>query len=361
MNITKHWAAMLDDYVIDLAWSPDGSRLAAAAASGPVTLWDAAGAVIHKLAGHDDGTNAIAWRPAVAGAAHPGPTAILATGGQDGHVRFWNPASGQPIAQVPLGSAWVEHLAWASVAGALPPVSGPQLLFAAAGRRLVALRSDGTITHPFKDAPKSISALAWRPGAGGATKAAAGAAGLAVAYFGGVCLWDAGTFAAQKEFAYGNAIHALVCSPDARWLVAGTQDNAVHLWIPAEDVELHMSGYETKVKELSFSHDSRWLATGGGRDVCVWDCAGAGPEGREPLLLPQAARTSAVAFQHHHGLLATAAVDGVFSLWAPTRQQPLVAEIRLPAPATKVAWSGDDSLLAISTEQGAVYAFKVEP
>lgn len=120
-----------------------------------------------------------------------------------------------------------------------------------------------------------------------------------------------------------------------------------------------MSGYETRVNELSFSHDSRWLATGGGRDACVWDCSGAGPEGREPGILPQSARTSAVAFQHRHGLLATAAADGVLSLWAPTRPQPLVAEIRMPAPATKVAWSADDELLAIGTEQGAVYVFKV--
>ena len=33
MELTKHWAAQLDDYVIDLAWSPDGSLLAAASGS----------------------------------------------------------------------------------------------------------------------------------------------------------------------------------------------------------------------------------------------------------------------------------------------------------------------------------------
>ena len=30
MNLTKFWAAQLDDYVIDLEWSRDGSLLAAA-------------------------------------------------------------------------------------------------------------------------------------------------------------------------------------------------------------------------------------------------------------------------------------------------------------------------------------------
>ena len=33
-------------------------------------------------------------------------------------------------------------------------------------------------------------------------------------------------------------IHALVWSPDNRWLVSGNQDPSVHLWIPEEDVEL---------------------------------------------------------------------------------------------------------------------------
>ncbi len=38
MQLTKHWAATLDDYVIDLAWSPDGNQLAAASAAGPISL-----------------------------------------------------------------------------------------------------------------------------------------------------------------------------------------------------------------------------------------------------------------------------------------------------------------------------------
>ena len=91
-----------------------------------------------------------------------------------------------------------------------------------------------------KPAPKTISALAWQP-AGGC---------VAAAYFGGVCLWDADDFIVQKEFPYANGIHALVWSPNSRWLVSGNQDPSVHLWIPAEDVELQMSGYEGKVKEL---------------------------------------------------------------------------------------------------------------
>ena len=372
MNLTKHWAATLEDYVIDLAWAPDGTLLAAAAASGPVSVFARTdGAQRQQLPGHADGTNCLAWAPGSRPEARsqtsevsptpetasaPGSTSpdlpsdlapltsglLLTTGGQDGTVKFWDAAAGQHTATAKLGSAWVEHLAWrpqgqSSTASAL--------LIAAVGKDLVALKPDAAIAHRFKPAPKTISAVAWQPASGC----------VAVSYFGGVCLWDADDFVPQKEFAYANGIHALVWSPDSKWLVSGNQDPSVHLWIPEQDIELQMSGYEGKVKELSFDHTSRWLATGGGKDCCIWDCAGDGPEGREPGMLPHDAKVCAVAFQHAHGLLATASQDGVVQLWSPERKQPLRATVRMPAAATKLVWSPDDNLLAIGSEKGVVY------
>lgn len=347
MQLTKHWAATLDDYAIDLAWSPDGAQLAAASAAGPVSLFVAAdGARRHELPGHENGTNCLAWQP--------GTGTLLATGGQDGAVKFWDAAAGQHTATAKLGSAWVEHVVWRN-AGVQPAKSTdagiqPALLFAAAGRTLAALRADASIAHTFKPAPKTITALAAQP-AGGS---------IASAYYGGVCLWDTDDFVAQKEFPYANGIHALVWSPDSKWLVSGNQDPSVHLWIPEQDIELHMSGYEGKVKFLSFDHTSRWLATSGGRDACIWDCSGAGPEGREPAMLPHDAPVCAVKFQTTHGLLATAAQDGTVQLWSPERRQPLRATVKMPHAATRLAWSPDDRLLAIGSEKGAVYVLKCE-
>lgn len=357
MIFAKHWAATLDDYAIDLAWSPDGTLLAAASAAGGVTLYDATtGAVRHSLPGHADGTNCLAWLPT---APLPAPCShLLATGGQDGCVRWWEATTGRQTAEAKLGHAWVEQVAWQPISSPLPAPSSP-LLFAAAGRKLVALRTDGSIAHQFPDTAKTITALAISPPPAPRPPLPAPRFPLlAAACFGGVHVWDAATCTPSKLFPYANTIHALAWSPDGRWLVAGCQDNAVHLWVPAEDLELHMSGYETKLQELSFSPDSRWLATGGGRDACVWDCAGAGPEGREPLLLPHAARVGAVAFQNSHSLLATADTGGGFSLWAPTRKNPLVAEARLPAPAAKLAWRADDTLLAVGTAQGHLFIFR---
>jgi WD40 repeat protein len=351
MQLTKHWAATLDDYAIDLAWSPDGTLLAAASAAGPVSLFAIEdGAKRHELPGHDNGTNCLAWAPAAASQ----PPALssqllLATGGQDGAVKIWDAIAGQHTATAPLGHAWVEHLAWTPALHPEPgtpnSASRPARLFAAAGKNLVVLRADASVAHTFAPAAKSISALAAQP-AGGC---------VAASHFGGVQLWDADDFVLQKTFPYANGIHALVWSPDSKWLVSGNQDPSVHLWIPETDVELHMSGYESKVKHLSYDHTSRWLATGGGRDACIWDCAGEGPEGREPAMLPHNAPVCAVAFQHTHSLLATASSDGVVQIWSPERAKPLRATVTMPHPATKLVWSPDDRLLAIGSEKGAVY------
>ena len=367
MKFAKHWAGQVEDYAIDLAWSPDGALLAVAAQSGAITLFDATmGAVKHVLSGHADGANCLAWAPPAVGGAlrpeesrdKPAPT-VLATAGQDGAVRFWDASTGRQTAEAKLGQVWIEHLGWVgrTVPGEPSSAARPEdspCLFAAAGKKLVALRPDGAIAHTFPDASKTISAVA----IGSSTFDSRDSTYVAAACFGQVRVFDAVTFAPAKEYSYGNALLALTWSPDGRWLVAGCHDNAVHLWAPAEDLELHMSGYETKLRELSFSHDSKWLATGGGRDACVWDCSGPGPEGREPLLLPHQAPVRAVAFQNKHSLLASGAADGEFALWGPTRSSPLLVEVRMPAAATRFAWRHDDALLAVGTEQGHIFVFK---
>ena len=101
MNIAKAWAAQLDDYAIDLAWSPDGRVLAVASAAGPVTLFDAPGTLWRTLPGHADGTNAIAFAPVVipeSGDRKP-DRSILASCGQDGSARFWDGVSGTQTAK----------------------------------------------------------------------------------------------------------------------------------------------------------------------------------------------------------------------------------------------------------------------
>lgn len=338
MELVKQWAASLDDYVIDLAWSPAGDYLAVASAAGPIVVFGGRdGSNRASFEGHEGGTNVLAWSA-------PG----LVSGGQDGRIVWRDVVANQDSHTFAFERAWVEHLAWRPHKSA--STEHPVLLAAAAGRNLRLLRPDGSLHHAFPIAPKSISALAWSPSG----------RLLAVAYFGGVCLWDADSLTAFKEFGYSNSIHKLAWSADGKWLVSGNQDPSVHLWIPESGFEFHMSGYEGKVQEVCFDHTGRWLATSGGSEGCVWDCQGNGPEGREPAMLPHEAKLCAVAFQNGHGLLATGSEDGMVRLWSPERSNPLRATIKLPSKVSRIVWSGDDTFLAVGAASGVTYVFGVK-
>jgi len=77
-------------------------------------------------------------------------------------------------------------------------------------------------------------------------------------------------------------------------------------------------------------------------------------------MLPHDAPVCALAFQKSHGILATGAEDGTLELWSPERKNPLRATVKMPAAATKIAWSPNDTFLAIGSTQGIVYVLKCE-
>lgn len=55
------WQAIVDDHVIDLAWTLGGELLAVAAVSGPISVWQTrSGEIVSTLSGHGFGTMSIA-------------------------------------------------------------------------------------------------------------------------------------------------------------------------------------------------------------------------------------------------------------------------------------------------------------
>ena len=64
-KLSSTWSQSIGDYVIDLSWSPEGSLLAAAETSGPITVFDSEqGKEISKVPGHSLGTSQIGWSSA---------------------------------------------------------------------------------------------------------------------------------------------------------------------------------------------------------------------------------------------------------------------------------------------------------
>ena len=117
-----------------------------------------------------------------------------------------------------------------------------------------------------------------------------------------------------------------------------------------------MWGYETKVLEPAWSFNSRYLATGGGTQVVIWDCSGKGPENTRPIMLEGHQHLiKHLAFQRCGMLLASGGNDGLLAIWKTNKKKPaLLADAVFKAPTAGLAWSPDDRIIAVSDESGTL-------
>lgn len=335
------WDARLDDHVISLSWSPDNQWLAAASVAGAMGVFYAKdGAPVCALAGHRFGTTAVAWSP---------DSSCLASAGQDGKVKFWDLIHCRELASIDAGAAWVESIAWERDNGA-----GPRLA-TAAGRKLRLWSKDGELRREYPEHPSTIADIKWIF-VGDDRKPL-----LASAAYGQLALWDVHSDNAVKKFEWKGSILALAPSPNGRYLATGNQDSTVHFWYVKNGEELHMSGYSTKVRELSWDSASRYLATGGGDQVTVWDCSGKGPSGSKPIVLKgHQGVLHCLGYQPYGGLLASGADDGLVAVWRPAKQTKPVAIHMMEEAVSQVAWSPDSRSLAVGSHNGQIKILAIE-
>jgi WD40 repeat protein len=330
----KAWDVNVKDYVIRLAWSPDGRILAAACVSGPIHLLDViTNCSVRVLKGHEFGTQCLSW-------SHDSKR--LVSGGQDGRVNIWEPESGELLHSLNGGSSWVEQVTFAP---ALP------LFVSAAGRHLKLWDIQGNLVQAYPPHPSTISDVQWQGGQKFFTSGAYG---------------QLATFAPDspkpvKSFAWKGSILTLAWSPDGNYIATGNQDASVHFWYRKSGKDLEMSGYVTKVRELAWDSSSRYLATGGSPAVVIWDCGGKGPAGSRPIQLSRHDRLiSALEYQHRGQLLASGCEEGLVCIWSPLLKQSLLQTFRLDGAVTQVRWSRNDRLLAASSANGLVRILMLE-
>jgi WD40 repeat protein len=329
-RLHRRWQASIDDHVIALAWSPTGKALAAGAVGGPVTLFDAAGNVIVTLAGHGFGTTDLSWSK---------DGRLLSTCGQDGTARVWDATTGAERLALDAGASWVEHVAWGAAS---------KLIATTAGRKVRLWDADGQLVRAYPDWSHTVACVRWRPKS----------RDLAVGGYGGVSVHDPDSDATKARFEFKGSVLTVEWSPDGKVIAAGNQDATVSYWLPRSGEPLQMAGYPVKVREIAWSWDGQWLATGGGEAVTVWDCSGKGPEGRKPVTLEaHESPVSALAYQPGGSVLASAGSDGRVVLWQPDTVKRAVSEERIEGGVTQIAWSQVAGSLAVGGESGYVAVY----
>ena len=335
------WHAKLDDFITQVAWSPDGTRLAASSVSGQVHILDVATErALHRLEpAHADGCDALAWRP---------DGAALATAGRDGRWRLWDAAGGKQLAEHDTGALWPEHAAWSSpVEGA----NGGARLAISAGSKVSLWDEQGEPLGEPARFPRAIVDLQWV--LGGRT--------LAIALSSAIHLRAAAPDGGETILNARDPILCLAMSPSGKWLLTGNQDSSIHVWNLDAGAEMHMRGYPAKVRQLAWHRGSRWVATGGGPSVAVWDCSGRGPEGRAPTMLEwHTDLVTALHYQPAGDWLASGSRDGGIAIWSPTQRDQLITGGKISSGVTRVAWSPDGKLLAAGGEAGEVQVLAVD-
>lgn len=325
------WAIDAGEFPTALAWLPDGSGLVSGSASGEVCLIAAGDGARRVIGHHEEGVLAVAAR---------GDGARVASSGQDCELAEWRVSDGALLHRQARGRAWVEHLAYQP---------GGRLLASAAGKAVDLWSEAGERLHGFDGHGGTVSALAWN-----------GPKQLGAAAFGGVWIHSvAGGAYATEALPWKGAPLTLAWSPNGKVIACGMQDASVHFWRRPGGHHSQMAGYATRVRETSWSANSRWLATGGGQQVVLWDFGGKGPEGTRPVQLEgHTDRLTAVAFQPEGGHLASGGRDWRLSLWRPA-SSPLALDAHLlGAPVCALEWARDGKRVAVAAEDGeiALYA-----
>ncbi|MEO9362366.1 MAG: WD40 repeat domain-containing protein [Nitrososphaera sp.] len=326
----------LGDNATAIAWSPDCKRVATALASGKVKVFEVnADDAVCRLDGHRFGAMGVAWSP-------DGST--IATAGQDGKAHLYDTSSASLIKTLQGGGAqWVEQIAWSP---------DGRHLATAAGKSLRLWTDRGDLVYEFKDHRSTVSAMQWQY-AGDR---------IATACYGAVLFFSTKSPKPCQELEWQSSLISLVWSPDGKYVAAGTQEASVYFCklVSKDRKDLTMSGYETKVKELAWERKSRFLATGGGRQITIWDIVN-GPEGSMPQVLRHLFRVTHLAYQRSGDLLVSGSKEGFVAFWRPEESKVPVREIRLGADILAARWSPDEASVAVCTADGYLAVLETPP
>ena len=260
-NAVGRFSLTLDaqsETVRSVAYSPDGTKLAAASQDGSLTLWDSmTGNTVWRY----DDPNASGWLSV----AYSPDGSKLVAGNEDGNVYIFDVAQGVPVQTLTGHTNWVMSVAYSP--------DGSKIASGSTDSSVILWDAEtGTqIGDPLTGQTGDIWSVAFSPDG----KVLASSSNDTT-----ISLWDieTGTLIGEPLKGHSDSIYALALSPDGKLLASGGRDMTVILWDTAApagawtQIAQLAGGHTDSVFGLAFSPDSKTLASGSADDsITLWD------------------------------------------------------------------------------------------
>jgi len=198
------------------------------------------------------------------------------------------------------------------------------------------------------DHASTIADVGWNPDG----------SGVAVAAYYGVTLHVPGKQKRPRKYEWKGSSLVLKWSPDGKYIATGEQDSTVHFWHVKSGEDAQMSGFPTKVMELAWESSGQWLATGGGSVICLWDCTGPGPAGRQPRQCEMhPTKVSQLGFQPDGKILASTDAEFLM-LWDPTNYEKVIGGAALSSATSCLKWCKGGKLI-VGQHDGTIVMFNL--
>ena len=316
------------DIIADLAFSPDGSRIASASIHRDAKVWDAeTGEELLTLTGHSGLVTGVAFSP---------DGRLVATASTDGTARIWDAETGSPV------------LVLSGHGGANSDVE-----FSADGKHVLSGGSNGTVVWDITPqgsrelvtlaSPGATTSVTYNPeGSQLVTTSRLGPGGLAR-------LWDASSGRTLQTFSGAEASFDAVFGPDGSSLVTAAVSGSPVVWDRASGRVSRILDVEGFIGGVAVSPDGTMIATGLGPTtigggVALWDAS----SGEMIRLLGKTAESDDVEFSPDGTLLAAASAEGPVTIWKVPSGEMLRTFTGQEGFVSGVAFSPDGTLLATS-------------
>jgi eukaryotic-like serine/threonine-protein kinase len=354
-----------------VAFSRDGSRVAAAGADFSVKVWTmAAGPKPISLQGHLGTISGLAFSP---------DGVHVASSSADGTLKVWNLATEQPARTIKWRESEIEreiskgHISTSTSGGLAFSPDGSRIAGGVDQTVRLWETKTGALKTTLKGHTGDVETVAFSPD--GSRLASAGSDEFKLGPGGAhviepnrpasIIVWDLAT--GQKLRAlkgHGGPVQCVTFCPNGSLLVSASEDQTAKVWDAATGKEIFtLAGHTGGVNSVAFDAGGERIASGSGDftkrpgEVKVWNVV----SGREILTLKaHTNHVTGVAFRPDSSQLASVSWDGTLALWDATAGQETLTLRGHTFDVYGVAFSPDGTRIASASGDGSVRVCDIE-